>query len=97
MKGKECFLSNCCKSGFHRACLEEKYPDWHLGFAVCLKCHCRTRLSVQVIQRDKFSPADTDKIELSFIKYHVVARVPMTAKEIEGLGMALNAHRFRAM
>ena len=91
-EGERVFLLQCCMSGVHHSCLREKFPDWHL--VTCPKCRCRTRVTAQVLRRDKFSPSDSDKIELSFLKHHVVSRVPMTAKEIEGLRIALNVRGF---
>ena len=52
---------------------------------------------MQVIQRDKFSPTDSDNIGAAFLKHHVVSGVPMTAQEIQGLRIALNVRGFRAM
>ena len=46
---------------------------------------------------DKFLPPDSDKIESSFLKHHVVGRLPLTGKEIEGLRIALNVRGFQAM
>ena len=89
------FLLQCCKSGVHHSCLREKFPDWHL--MTCPKCRYRTRVTAQVLRRDEFSPSDSDKIESCFLKHHVVGRVPMTVKEIEGLRIALNVCGFRAM
>ena len=89
------FLLQCCKSGVHHSCLREKFPDWHL--MTCPKCRYRTRVTAQVLRRDEFSPSDSDKIESCFLKHHVVSRVSMTVKEIEGLRIALNVFGFRAM
>ena len=93
--GERVFLVQCCMSGAHHACLSEKFPDWHL--VTCPKCRCRTRVTAQVLRRNKFSPLDSDKIERCFLKHHLVSRMPMTSKEIEGLRIALNFHGFRAM
>ena len=57
----------------------------------------RTRVTAQVLQRDKFLPADSDKIEYCFLKHHAVSRIPMTSEEIQGLRIALNVWGFRAM
>ena len=86
--GEKLFLLNCCKSGVHQACLREQYPDWQL--VTCPKCRWGAKVNAQVIQRDQFSPTDSDKIELCFLKHHTVSNVPITAKEIEGLRIALN-------
>ena len=77
--------------------MEERYPDWRAGFAVCPKCRGRTRITVQVIQHEKFLPTDSDNIEASFLKHHVVSGVPMTSNEIQVLHIALNVHGFRTM
>ena len=97
-EGERVFLLHYCKSisiALLPLCLRENFPDWHL--VTCPKCRCRTRVTAQVLQLDTFSPADSDKIELCFLKHHMVNRVPMTAKEIEGLRIALNVSGFRAM
>ena len=94
-EGERVFLLHCCKGGLHHSCLREKFPDWHL--VTCPKCRCRTRVTAEVLRRDTFSPAASDKIELCFLKHHVVSRIPMTAKEIEGLCIALNVSGFQAM
>ena len=93
--GEKLFLLNCCKSGVHQACLREQFHDWQL--VTCPKCRCRSKVNAQVIKRDQFSPIDCDKIELCFLKHHTVSKVPMTAKEIHGLRIALNVRGFRAM
>ena len=82
-------------SGAHHLCLREKFHDWHL--VTCPKCRCRIRVTAQVLRRDKFSTADSDKIEFCFLKHHVVSRIPMTYEEIQGLRIALNVRGFRAM
>ena len=94
-EGERVFLLRCCMSGAHHACLSEKFPDWHL--VTCPKCRCRTRVTAQVLRCDKFSAADSDKIEYCFLKHHRVGRVPMTSKEIEGMRIALNVKGFGAM
>ena len=93
--GERVFLVQCCLSGAHHACLSEKFPDWHL--VTCPTCRCRTRVTAQVLRRDKFSPTDSDKIEHCFLKHHMVNKIPMTSEEIDGLRIALNVHGFRAM
>ena len=90
--GEQLLLLSCCQSGMHQKCLEEKFPALHL--VTCPKCHCLTQVHAQVIQRDKFSPADSDKIELCYLKHHAVNAIPMTTKEIEGLRLALNVRGF---
>ena len=55
------FLLQCCQSGVHHSCRREQYPDWHL--MTCPKCSCRTRVTAQVLRRDKFLPTNTDKIK----------------------------------
>ena len=94
-EGERVFLLQCCMSGAHHACLREKFPDWHL--VTCPKCRCRTRVTAQVLRREKFSPADSDKIEYCFLKHHVVSHISMTSKEVQGLRIALNVRGFRAM
>ena len=93
--GEQLFLLSCCKRGMHQTCLKEKFPALHL--VTCPKCHCFTQVHAQVIQRDKFSPTDSDKIELCYLKHHAVNAIPMTAKEIHGLRVSLNVRGFRAM
>ena len=89
------FLVQCCLGAAHHACLSQKFPDWHL--VTCPKCRCRTRVTAQVLRRDKFSPTDSDKIEQCFLKHHMVNKIPMTSEEIEGLRIARNVNGFRAM
>ena len=94
-EGEKLFLVDCCGSGMHQWCLLEKFPNYHL--VTCPSCRCRAKITAQDIQRDEFSPTDSDKIGLCFLKRHVVNRIPMTTKEIEGLRIALNVRGFRAM
>ena len=94
-EGERVMLLQCCMSGVHHACLREKFPDWHL--VTCPKCRCQTRVTAQVLRWDKFSPADSDKIEYCFLKHHAATRIPMTSEEIHGLHVALNVRGFRAM
>lgn len=75
--------------------MQDKFPDDAL--LTCPKCYCQTRVTAQVIQRDRFSPTDSDKIQASFLKHHVVSGIPMTAKEMEGLRIALDTNGFRAL
>ena len=89
-EGERVFLLPCCMNGVHHSCLRGKFPDWHL--VTCPKCRCRTRVTAQVLRRYMFSPVNSDKIELCFLKHHVVST--MTAKEIKGLRIALNVSRF---
>ena len=89
------FLLQCCMGGAHHACLREKFPDWHL--VTCPKCIRRTRVTAQVLRRDKFSPEESDRIEFCFLKHHVASRIPMTSEEIQGLRIALNVSGFRAI
>ena len=89
------FLLSCCQSGVHQACVREKYPNVHL--LTCPKCRCRAKVNAHVIQRDEFSPSDSDKIDLCFVKHHTVSNVPMTTEEIPGLRIALNVRGYRAM
>ena len=92
--GERMLLLSCCRSGVHQTCAREKCPDKVMA---CPKCRCRARVTGHLIQRDEFSPADSDKIDLCFIKHHTVSNVPMTAEEIQGLRVALNVHGYRAM
>ena len=96
-EGERMLLLDCCLSGVHPACMEERCPDGRFGCTLCPKDHGRTRVTVQVIQRDKFSSTDLDNIEVSFLKYHVVSGAPMTPDEIQGLRIALNVRGYRAM
>ena len=89
------FLLSCCQSGVHHACVREKYPNVHL--LTCPKCLVRAKVNAHVIQRDEFSPSDSDKIDLCFVKHHTVSQVPMTMGEIQGLRVALNVRGYRAM
>ena len=93
--GERLFLLSCCQSGVHHSCVKERYPAVHL--LTCPKCHCRAKVNAHVIQRDEFSPTDSDKMELCFIKHHTVSNVPMTKREIHGLRVALNVRGYRAM
>ena len=94
-EGDKMFVLSCCRSGIHQSCLREKYPGTHL--VTCPFCHCLTQVDAQVIKRDEFSPEDSDKIDLCFLKHHAVNTIPMTTKEMEGLRIALNVRGFRAM
>ena len=94
-EGEKMFLVSCCMSGMHQSCIRQKFPGTHL--VTCPICHCLTQVTAQVIKRDDFSAEDSDKIESCFLKHHTVNAIPMTAKEIEGLRIALNVRGFRAM
>ena len=89
------FLLHCCMSAAHHACLREKFPDCHL--VTCPKCRSRTRVTAQVLRRDKFSPEESDKIEYCFLKHHAASRIPMTSEEIQVVRIAMNVRGFRAM
>ena len=93
--GERMLLLSCCRSGVHRTCVREKYPDTHL--LTCPKCRCRARVTGHLIQRDQFSTADSDKIDLCFAKHHNIINIPMTKGEIQGLRIALNVRGYRAM
>ena len=95
--GEKIFVLNCCRRGVHKACLDDKYPQWRRGVMVCPQCRRRTCVNMQVIQRDTFSPEDNDKIEAAFLKHHGVIKVRMTTEERTGLRVALNVHGYRAM
>ena len=97
-EGERVFLLHYCKSisiALLPLCLRENFPDWHL--VTCPKCCCWTRVTAQVLWQDKFSPADSDKIEYCFLKHHAATRIPMTSEEIHGLRIALKVRGFRAM
>ena len=94
-EGERVLLLQCCMSGSHHACLRERFPDWN--FVTCPVCCCRTRVTGQVLRRDKFTPEESDKIEYCFLKHHAARHIPMTSGEIHGLRVALNVRRFRAM
>ena len=95
--GEKIFVLNCCRRGVHKACLDDKYPDWRGGAMVCPQCRRRTCVNMQIIERDKFSPEDSDKIEAVFVKHHGVTKVKMTTEERTGLRVALNVNGYRAM
>ena len=96
-EGEKMFVLNCCRRGVHKVCLDDRFPDWRKGLARCPKGRRRTGVTIQVIQRDEFSPEDSDKIEMAFFKHHTVTSVPMTAEEITGLRVALNVRGYRGM
>ena len=96
-EGEKMFVLNCCRRGVHKACLDDKFPEWRQGVTMCPQCRRRTCVTIQVIQRDAFSPDDNDKIERAFIKHHRVTKVPITTEEKTGLRVALNMNGYRAM
>ena len=91
------FVLNCCRREVHKACRDDKFPQWRKGVTVCPQCRRRTCVTIQVIQRDEFSPHDNDLIEGAFLKHHTVNKVPMTTDERTGLRVALNVNGYRAM
>ena len=95
--GEKMFVLNCCRRGVHKACLDDKYPQWREGVMVCPQCRRRTCVTIQVIQRDKFSPSENDKIEGAFLKHRIGTKVRMTTEERVGLRVALNVNGYRAM
>ena len=94
-EGERVLLLQCCMSGAHHTCLRDRFSDWNL--VTCPKCRCRSRVTGQVLHRDKFTPEEADKIEYCFLKHQAATRIPMTSEEIRGLRIALNVRGFRAM
>ena len=96
--GERLFLMDCCKKGVHRACVQQRFPDYTTSqYIPCPACHTPSKASAQVIQRSQFTPAESDKIELCFLKHQIVTRIPMTRQELTGLRIAVKVQGFNAM
>ena len=72
-EGERVLLLQCCMRGAHHTCLRDKFPDWN--FVTCPRCVRRTRVTGQVLRRDKFTPEESDKIEYCLLFFHVSHRV----------------------
>ena len=96
--GEKLFLMDCCKKGIHRSCVWVRFPDYTSEqYIPCHDCHTHSMASRQVIQKNHFTPAESDKIEACFLKHHRMNQIPMTGKEIEGLRIAVKVLGYNAM
>ena len=96
--GEKLFLMDCCKKGIHRACVRQRFPNYESSqYIPCPACHTSSKASAQVIQRSQFTPAESDKIDLCFLKHQIVTRIPMTRQELSGLRIAVKVQGYNAM
>ena len=96
--GEKLFLMDCCRKGVHLACVRQTFPDYGTSqYVPCPACRTPSKASAQVIQRSQFTPTESDKIELCFLKHQIVTRIPMTRQELSGLRIAVKVQRFNAM
>ena len=96
--GEKLFLMDCCKKGIHCACVRRRFPDYDLSqFIPCPACLTHGKVDSQVIQKSHFTPAESDKVDLCFLKHQIVSQIPMTKKEIEGLCVASKVQGYNAM
>ena len=96
--GERLFLMDCCKKGIHLTCVRQRFPDYRVNqYIPCPDCHTHSRASAHVVQRNHFTPAESDKIELCFLKHQIVTKIPMTRQELVGLRVAVKVQGCNAM
>ena len=96
--GEKLFLMDCCKKGVHRSFVRLRFPDYiSEQYIPCPDSGAPSMASSQVIQKSHFTPAESDKIEACFLKYHLVNQIPMMEVEIERLRISTKVSGYNAM